>query len=413
MRDQNYLFHDADLRAVIAGHEERFAREIEAIDPDEFLSRSPDDLADEFITEFAISVPVLHQGPDDIAMSHRESKIDVSHDPMRAIFDRNRPVYVAGTEYTFHVPFEGDAELFQCSPSAFTSSGPPTGMVQDHEVLLTYRQLTHDADALKAALDQDLVAIVKHLGWIANDVRQFNERLPDTVRQKIDERRGRLLADRGLAASLGYKMRLRDDAPRTYAVPARRRKPPVERRTSRDAEPFEPEPELLEKEYEHILDILSNMVSVIERSPEAFRRMKEEHLRDQFLVQLNGQYEGSAAGETFNFEGKTDILIRDQDRNIFIAECKFWHGPKSLTETIDQLLGYLTWRDTKTAILLFNRTKNLSTVLARVPEVMEAHANYRRTLPIEGETRFRYVFAHRDDPDRELTITVLVFEVPS
>jgi hypothetical protein len=34
-------------------------------------------------------------------------------------------------------------------------------------------------------------------------------------------------------------------------------------------------------------------------------------------------------------------------------------------------------------------------------------------VQIEGETRFRYVFAHRDDPDCELTITVLVFEVPA
>ena len=45
--------------------------------------------------------------------------------------------------------------------------------------------------------------------------------------------------------------------------------------------------------------------------------------------------------------------------------------------------------------------------------MMEAHANYRRTVSIEGETRFRYVFTHRDDPKRELTITVLVFEVPA
>jgi hypothetical protein len=27
-----------------------------------------------------------------------------------------------------------------------------------------------------------------------------------------------------------------------------------------------------------------------------------------FLVQLNGQYEGQATGETFNFEGKTDMI---------------------------------------------------------------------------------------------------------
>lgn len=58
--------------------------------------------------------------------------------------------------------------------------------------------------------------------------------------------------------------------------------------------------------------------------------------------------------------GKSDILIRDGDRSVFVAECKIWRGSKSLSNAIDQLLGYATWRDTKTAILVFNRNKELS-----------------------------------------------------
>ena len=92
---------------------------------------------------------------------------------------------------------------------------------------------------------------------------------------------------------------------------------------------------------------MNNMVAVMERSPKAFRDMKEEDLRQHFLVQLNGQYEGQASGETFNFEGKTDILIRHEGKNIFIAECKFWRGPSTVADTLDQLLSYLSWRDTK------------------------------------------------------------------
>ena len=74
--------------------------------------------------------------------------------------------------------------------------------------------------------------------------------------------------------------------------------------------PYKPEPALDTKDYEHILSVVSNMVMVMERSPKAFRDMNEEDLRQHFLVQLNGHYEGQATGETFNFEGKTDILIR-------------------------------------------------------------------------------------------------------
>jgi hypothetical protein len=141
--------------------------------------------------------------------------------------------------------------------------------------------------------------------------------------------------------------------------------------------------------------------------------MNEEDLRQHFLVQLNGQYEGQATGETFNFEGKTDILIRAEGKNIFIAECKFWRGPAALTEALDQLLGYASWRDTKTALLVFNREKSFSAVLAKIPEVVKAHSNFKRELSYDSETGFRYVLHHRDDKNRELTLTILAFEVPA
>jgi len=83
------------------------------------------------------------------------------------------------------------------------------------------------------------------------------------------------------------------------------------------------------EEYENILEIIRNMVQVMERSPKAFEKMGEEDLRTHFLVQLNSQYEGGATGETFNFQGKTDILIRSNGGNVFISECKFWGGARS------------------------------------------------------------------------------------
>ena len=87
-----------------------------------------------------------------------------------------------------------------------------------------------------------------------------------------------------------------------------------------------------------------------------------------FLVQLNGAYEGQATGETFNGEGKTDILIRVEGKNIFVAECKFWSGEKAFLATIDQLLSYLCWRDTKAAVVVFNRNAGFSAVLAKIAE---------------------------------------------
>jgi len=40
------------------------------------------------------------------------------------------------------------------------------------------------------------------------------------------------------------------------------------------------------------------------------------------------------------------------------------------------------------------------------------HLNYKKALKQPSETSFRYVFAHRDDPNREMTLTVMAFDVP-
>lgn len=178
-------------------------------------------------------------------------------------------------------------------------------------------------------------------------------------------------------------------------------------------QPFKPEPALEIQAYEQILGTISNMALVLERSPHAFAKMKEEDLRTHFLVGLNGQFDGQASGETFNYEGKTDILIRVNGRNIFIGECKFWTGREGLKETIDQLLGYASWRDIKTAIILFNRNKNLSAVLEKIPSPVGEHSNFKRRLDYESETGFQFVLRQKNDPNRDILMTVLVFDIPT
>jgi hypothetical protein len=155
------------------------------------------------------------------------------------------------------------------------------------------------------------------------------------------------------------------------------------------------------------------MVLVMERSPASFARLDEEALRTHILVPLNGHYEGQATGETFNAEGKTDILIRAEGRNIFIAECKFWKGAEAFRKSIDQLLRYAAWRDTKTALIVFNRNKDTSTVLEQIPDLVKAHSNCKRQIiGYKNETGFRFVLHHQDDKNRELILTILVFDVP-
>lgn len=86
--------------------------------------------------------------------------------------------------------------------------------------------------------------------------------------------------------------------------------------------------------------------------------MQEEDLRNTLLAMLNATYKGNATGETFRRKGKTDICIEMENRAAFVAECKIWKGAKALTNAVRQLNGYLTWRDCKTALIVFVRQKD-------------------------------------------------------
>ena len=140
----------------------------------------------------------------------------------------------------------------------------------------------------------------------------------------------------------------------------------------------------------------------MERNPQTFSKLKEEEIRDHFLLFLNAHYEGQNSGETFNFSEKTDILIRVKDTNILIAECKFWRGEKNLRKSIDQLLGYTSWRDTKKAILLFNKNQELSSVLAKIKSTVTSYDYYKRehrlkSSLLKNETTLSYILHQPND----------------
>lgn len=408
MSRDDYLFMEYDLRRVVEGQEKAMNDDIDSVEGNRLLNTNLDELVVYFKDKYQLQAPQLLE--DKISVDQNESKIDVSRDPNRFIFDRDEPFYITGTKIDFYVPYEGDKDLFKCQPSTF-SLNPPRGVVTETDLILTYQTTDHNGDIIKAEFQRTLDQIKGYLKNIQASAAEFNNQIEDKIRARINSRREKVKNDQGLAASFGFPMRKREGALQTFVVPEVKRKitPHMPEPTM---SPAKPEPVLDMAEYEHILQIVSNMVTVMERSPKAFVGMEEEALRTHFLVQLNGQYEGQATGETFNASGKTDILIRVDNKNIFIAECKFWKGEEYFKEAINQLLGYTSWRDTKIAILLFNRNKDTSAVLSQIPKIVQAHPNYMRQENYNSETGFRFVMHHNNDKERESILTVLVFDVP-
>jgi hypothetical protein len=138
---------------------------------------------------------------------------------------------------------------------------------------------------------------------------------------------------------------------------------------------------LQDRTFIEVLDLLDDLGRDLERSATPVRGLDEESLRDIFLMGINSHYSGFATGETFNRGGKTDILLRYDNENLFIAECKFWDGPSVYTDAVDQLLNNLTVRDSHAALLIFSRRQDFGTVEDRIREATMAHDRYVSEVP--------------------------------
>lgn len=160
----------------------------------------------------------------------------------------------------------------------------------------------------------------------------------------------------------------------------------------------------------YILNV--NKKEYFERLPSTYAGKEEEHLRDHILLILEPNFEGSATGETFNKAGKTDILLRHEGKNVFIAELKFWHGKKAYLDTISQLLSYLTWRDSKAAVVVFVKNKEFSSVLETVKKITLEHDNCLGFVSEQEEGWFHYSFHINEDRNREVKLSVMLFHLP-
>lgn len=407
-----YLFNNGEMQSQIGSWQHQLRDQVLKYSPDALLDASVDSLVDYFVGEFTMDPIDLDE--NGISVDQDEVEIDISGNHMYAVFDRSRPVMKRGTRFRFHVPFNGNPGLFGMRPSTYSMSGIRAS-VSGYNLIFEVQQLEPNPEGARREFDQELARTQQMLRTQRDQIDAYHRQLPGSAKSLIENRRAKLLADRAAVAALGFPLRVRGDST-SFSTSSLAKRPKIgapARRPPGGTKPFAPEPVLSDEDFERVLDVVQSLTRVMERSPSAFVRATEETLRDHVLVQLNGHFEGKAVGEAFNASGKTDILVRDADRNLLICECKFWKGQKSLTEAVDQLMSYLTWRDAKALLIMFNRSTQMSTVLKAIEEAIPEHARYQRGFARRGDSEFDCVMRHADDPDREVRMTVMVMDVPS
>lgn len=360
---------------------------------------------------YSLVVPCLDF--DKMVVDHEERQIPAER------FPRTYHVF-AGKSYPkpvviYQIPFDGDESLLKVQPSSWLSWQPSVYTKNGYVCFDIVAFDPNDSEVIRRDAENTLGALRQLSGFVVSDVSQFNSALKHEAREAVRSRKQRFMQKNNLLASLGVPIRKRSDVSETFAIPARRepRKIVFPKPEVRDSN-FKPEPALDATNYREILKVIYDTGKTWERLPSTYRDKGEEDLRDHLIMMLSPHFslEGTVTGETFNKDGKTDILVRWQSHNVFVAECKFWGGEKRYLETIDQLLGYLTWRDSKAAVILFDRNKDISASLKAIESATPSHSNYLGSIGKNEEGWFDYRFHIRGDRNREVRIAVLVFHFP-
>lgn len=269
------------------------------------------------------------------------------------------------------------------------------------------------------SLDEDVTAVEVKKGiervdeiirWKNTDLNRENPNLLFRVKNLIEVRKNDLLEDKTKIQALAQKIN----------IPLKKQQPQGAKKIDIDHKPIvkkiKPSPHLPpdycldETKVNDILEVLDNQAKSFEKTPRAFISLKEEDLRDIILSNLNSIFQGKATGETFSKNGKTDIYLNIDEGNILVFECKNWGGKKLFLETIDQLRGYMTWRQNYGVIIFFVKAKNFTKILSEILADSQESSSYVNGAKKVNETHFVAKY-YIDDPDKNVEIHCLFYNL--
>jgi hypothetical protein len=271
--------------------------------------------------------------------------------------------------------------ILSLGSSTYSLSGQPKVSIGEDALSFSIDikgyQFEYDNNKIAEEVKQKLESLKQWIGWKNNDINQGNQNLKQTIQKFIEERKAKLNSDQSRINALVHKIN----------IPLKQKVNEAATRIKLDPKPLvkkiKPNPKMPEEyvlDHSKVMDVVSiidNQGRQFEKTPKTYRLFEEESLRDVILVGLNTVFEGKATGETFSYKGKTDIYLNIDKGNVLICECKIWGGSALYNETIDQLLGYLTWRHNFGIVITFVKIKSFSKVLSDISATITSHSTYR------------------------------------
>lgn len=315
-------------------------------------------------------------------------------------------------EMEINLPFEGDKELFNCQPDSKTLVYPDIDYIGDNSIKFTIKLEDLDEEEYNKKIDKVVSDIKKNVPNVNSEIKDWDNGLENLIDNEFEKLEKFVSKKNDFYENIGLKVNENADK---YITPSDvTRKEVPQPKLNKTGSVAKISPRLKNDLYKDIITTLFNVGKAIEKKPGLYRGKDEEDLRDIFLLFLETRYESTTAtAETFNKEGRTDILLKyaQDGSNLFVGECKIWKGAKKFSEAISQISGYLTWRDSKAAILLFVDNVNFKNTIQSVQDVISKHPLYKKTINEDGES-LSYEIGLKEDEDVNISLEVLFFHFP-
>jgi len=400
------IFAEGDLSHYLAALHEEIRAAIRSETAEYILNVEEDDYLHHLLDRFRLEPLQIHF--DKVFASPREEMIPAEKFPGSSFIVRAGERY-SKQVFRYYISYEGMEELLKYFPNPRILWSHEVEL-EDGNICFEIIDFYGDAERVNGEAERIMKPMGQQLENVAKQVYTYNEQVKDFIKEVITKRKAELQSQIAVAGSLGVPIRKSDHIPGTFRIPEVRRK--VIPKPTVPEEAGKPEPAIGDDIYQEILKVIHDTGKVFERLPSTYADKDEEALRDQLILILEPHFEISTTGETFNKSGKTDILMRYETSNVFVAECLWWDGPKKYLEKIDQLLGYLTWRDSKTAVVCFVGRKDFSNVLGQINEITQQHPCHDEPTGVNEETWHNYAFHLPDDPGRKIKLATLTFHLP-
>ncbi len=400
----NRPFNEIEVETYFAQITDRIKKEILSNSKDYIIGVDRTEYIDYLVAKYTI---------DELAIDFESEQVTLCGETEKEYRDGgwHRGVYKY-TEYRFCVKFQysGSTDILRIKPSCFKWSIGGSGDVSTIDIngntlMVFFTIYKRDKSEYNSAKNGTIAKTFDNLDGALFHIRAFNKRLRQQIEREFDRVKSKYLQDLSFYQELNIKT---NDEHKTFTVPVIKKRitPPSLQETSK------PTPALEEVMYRNILRTIYSTYKGFERLPSLYRDKDEEALRDGVLPTLQTSFKNvSTSGETFNKEGKTDICIKEPGGgNVFIAECKIWKGEKYLLSAISQLLDrYVTWRDTKTALIVFVKNDGFADIVKKANAAIKKHEYYVRSRGATEDTSFSYVFCLPNDQDREIFLELMMF----